>query len=87
MNFSFSRQTQKANTEQTRQVKKWIYQALKIDEEIPISLSQLQCHEPDCPPLETVIAVMKNPVEQYKIHKPIAEIEYTDIAELIKETH
>jgi len=87
MNFSFSRQTQKANTEQTRQVKEWIYQALKLDEEIPISLSQLQCTEPNCPPLETVIAVMKNPVEQYKIHKPIAEIEYTDITELIKETH
>jgi hypothetical protein len=87
MNFSFGRQTKKANTEQTRQVKEWIYQALKLDEEIPISLSQLQCNEPNCPPIETVIAVMKSPVEQYKIHKPIAEIEYKDIAELIKETN
>jgi hypothetical protein len=87
MNFSFGRQTKKANTEQTRQVKEWIYQALKLDEEIPISLSQLQCNEPNCPPIETVIALMKSPVEQYKIHKPIAEIEYKDIAELIKETN
>ncbi|BAY47166.1 hypothetical protein SAMD00079811_47820 [Scytonema sp. HK-05] len=84
MNFSFGRQTQKANTEQIRQVKEWIYQALKLDKEIPISLSQLQCTESGCPPLETVIAVMKNPVEQYKIHKPIAQIEFIDIAELMK---
>ena len=64
-------------------MKEWIYQALQIDESIPISLSQLQCTEPGCPPLETVIAVMRNPIQQYKIHKPIAEIELTDISELI----
>jgi hypothetical protein len=84
MNFAFSKQTQKANPEQAQRVKDWMYQVLEIDEEIPISLSQLQCTEPGCPPIETVIAVMKNPVEQYKLHKSIAEIQYTDIAELIK---
>ncbi|MDF5721417.1 MAG: hypothetical protein PUP91_13250 [Rhizonema sp. PD37] len=82
MNFSFSQKTPKVNTEQTKQVKEWIYQALKIDESIPISLSQLQCTEPGCPPIETVIAVMRNPIQQYKVHKPIAEIEFTDISEL-----
>ena len=32
-----------------------------------------------CLPIETVINIMTNPVQQYKVHKSIAEIEYTDI--------
>ncbi len=79
MSFSFGKQSQKASYLEIQQIKKWIYQALEIDDEISISLSQLQCTEPGCPPIETVINVMTNPVQQYKIHKSIAEIEYTDI--------
>ena len=33
-----------------------------------------------CLPIETVINIMTNPVQQYKIHKSIAELEYTDIS-------
>jgi hypothetical protein len=80
MNFAFGKQSQKASSQEVQQVKQWIYQALQIDEQISISLSQLQCTEPGCPPIETVINVMTNPVQQYKIHKSIAEIEYTDIS-------
>lgn len=80
----FARRTTKADIEQIRQIKNWLYETLSIDKEIHISLSQLSCTEPDCPPVETVIAVMLNPAQQYKIHKPIAEIEYTDIYNLIQ---
>ncbi len=74
------------SSQQIKQVKEWIYQCLEIDEEISISLSQLQCSEPECPPIETVILVMKNPVQQYKIHKKIADIEYADIYLLVENT-
>ncbi len=80
MGFSLGKQSQKASSDKTKQIKQWIYQALQVDDEISISLSQLQCTEPGCPPIETVINVMNNPVKQYKIHKSIAEIEYTDIS-------
>lgn len=82
MSFSLGKQSQKASYEKNKQIKQWIYQALQINDEISISLSQLQCTEPGCPPIETVINVMTNPVQQYKIHKSIAEIEYTDISSL-----
>ncbi|MBE9212951.1 hypothetical protein IQ247_09670 [Plectonema cf. radiosum LEGE 06105] len=82
MSFSFGKQSQKASYQNIKQIKQWIYQALQIDDEISISLSQLQCTEPGCPPIETVINIMTNPVQQYKIHKSIAEIEYTDISRL-----
>ncbi|MEM7579906.1 MAG: hypothetical protein AAF316_08635 [Cyanobacteria bacterium P01_A01_bin.80] len=80
MSFSLVKQSQKSSSEKIKQIKQWIYQALQIDDEIYISLSQLQCTEPGCPPVETVINIMTNPVQQYKIHKSIAEIEYTDIS-------
>lgn len=83
MNFSFSRVATEVSSQQIKQVKEWIYQCLEIDKEISISLSQLQCTEPDCPPIETVISVMTNPVQQHKIHKKIADIKYTDISCLI----
>ena len=80
MGFSLGKQSQKASYEKNKQIKQWIYQALQVDDEISISLSQLQCTEPGCPPIETVINIMTNPVQQYKIHKSIPEIEYTDIS-------
>ena len=41
---------------------------------------ELQCHEKDCPPLETVIAVMEQGLEtrQCKFHKPITEVTQKD---------
>ena len=83
MNLSFGRATTDVNSQQIKQVKKWIYEYLNVDEATSISLSQLQCKEADCPPIETVISVMTNPVQQYKIHKKIADIEYTDISSLL----
>ncbi len=84
MNFKFGKQSQPSNSQQTQQIKQWVYQTLAINQEIPISLSQLQCTEPGCPPIETVINVMDNPVQQYKIHKSMAEIEYADISQLLE---
>jgi hypothetical protein len=37
-----------------------------------------------CPPVETVIAIMIVPVKQYKIHKSLDDISYTDIVEIIE---
>ena len=74
----------RANPEQIQKIKSWTYQSLNLDPEIPISISQLQCHEPDCPPIETVIVLMTSPPQQYKIHKSIPEITEIDIQKLSK---
>ena len=81
----FSQQTPSKNPEKIRQIKTWIYELLEIDSEISISISQLRCTEPGCPPIETVIAVMTSPIQQYKIHKQITEIEHTDISEALRQ--
>ena len=78
----FAKSTPKANSENLQPIKDWVYQILDLDSKILISIKQLQCHEPDCPPVETVIAIMTSPPQQYKIHKPISEITEIDINNL-----
>lgn len=85
MSFTFGKKSQKANSQEIKQVKEWIYQAFQLDEEVSISLSQLHCTEPGCSPIETVINLMTDPVQQYKIHKSIAAIEYSDISKLVED--
>jgi hypothetical protein len=64
-----------------RQVKEWAYEYLPISKEATVSVMELECHEPDCPPLETVVVVMEQGKEtrQWKFHKPIPEITPKDL--------
>ena len=78
----FTKSIPQIELDKLKQIKAWVYQKLELDTEITISLNQLQCSEPGCPPLETVILVMTNPPQQYKIHKPAFQITETDIQEL-----
>ena len=78
----FTKSTIKADSEDLQQIKNWAYQILNIDRQIPISLNQLQCHEPNCPPIETAIVIMTTPPQQHKIHKPLSEITEADIKQL-----
>ena len=80
-----SSHTSKLSPVQLKQLKSWVYQALTLDESIPVSISQLACTEPGCPPLETVIAVMTQPPKTYKIHQPAAEIEENDVVRALSE--
>ena len=81
----FSRSNLKADPAKVKQVKTWITEILNLDEKIAISLNQLTCREPGCPPIETAIVIVEKPPKQYKIHKSMAEIERSDIEQLIKQ--
>ncbi|OQW37767.1 MAG: hypothetical protein A4C66_12275 [Nitrospira sp. HN-bin3] len=47
-------------------------------------VTELECREPGCPPIETVIAVLTGPgnTQQYKIHKTATEIGLSDIEKM-----
>lgn len=72
----------KADPEQIAQLKAWVHEAFTIPVEVPVSISQLACHEPGCPPIETVIAIMTHPPQQYKLHQAINVITRADIQRL-----
>lgn len=77
--------SKKISPDQLRQLKAWVYQALSLDESVLVSISQLTCTEPGCPPLETVIAVMTQPPQIYKIHQPTVDINEEDVVQALAE--
>jgi len=79
----FTQDQLKAEPAKVQQLKSWIDKLLKLDQEITISISQLQCKEPGCPPIETVITVLSQPIQQFKVHKAIAEIEQRDLVQVL----
>ena len=51
----FNRKTQ--NIEKIRNLKHLISNKYKLSDNTIISIAELSCHEPECPPIETVITV------------------------------
>jgi len=50
------------------------------DPDLTVMVTELDCTEPGCPPIETVIALLGDGVTvQYKIHKPVAEVSVDDV--------
>lgn len=80
----FTQKHPPANPEITRQLKTWIQEILSLSPHVPISISQLQCHEPGCAPVETVIAVMLQPIQTLKIHASMEEVTQADLQQQLR---
>ncbi|MEM1242678.1 MAG: hypothetical protein AAGI45_22840 [Cyanobacteria bacterium P01_H01_bin.26] len=80
----FSQSRSKPNLATLQQIKTWVYDLLKLDLEIGISVSQLQCKEPGCPPIETVITILSQPAQTYKIHKALDDVDRDDLIRLFQ---
>lgn len=73
--------------ERTARIKAWAREALGVDAETGIMVTQLRCTEPGCPPVETAVAVMyPSGARQYKIHKPASEVLEDDVQGLARES-
>lgn len=70
--------------DQVDRIKAWIRDVFHLNDEAAIMVTELECREPGCPPIETVIAVLKGPgdIQRYKIHKTADEIGVADIEAL-----
>jgi hypothetical protein len=67
--------------EQADRIKAWARDVFHLNDETTVMVTELECREPGCPPIETVIAVLKGPgnTQQYKIHKTADEVGLSDI--------
>ena len=66
--------------EQARAIKQWTSACLELAEETVVSVNELACHLPGCPPKETVILVMNaERTLQASIHKALTEVAEADI--------
>jgi hypothetical protein len=65
-----------------RVIKDWTRDLLRLPDDVVVSVNELACHAPGCPPRETVILVMtalgRN--NQISIHKAVADITQDDLA-------
>jgi hypothetical protein len=48
---------------------------LGLSGDTAVTVSQLRCREPGCPPVETVVAVLTRPPRRWTLHRPLAEID------------
>ena len=77
-----------SKSERVAEIKELVMRALGLDSEASVLVTELQCREEGCPPLETVIAVfpVSGPKKQFKLHRPLAEITNDDIDRLCLES-
>ena len=62
-------------------IKGWVQWYWRLDDSTVVMVTQLRCHEPGCPPVETVIALlpMAGVRWQTKLHKAPEEVSEADI--------
>ena len=67
-----------------RNIKELITIQFKLSENTTLAVAELRCHEPGCPPEETVITARyeDGSIKNWKIGKPINEIKQKDIEKL-----
>ncbi len=74
----------KPNVDNIRNLKIIISEKYNIPENSTLSIAELACHEPNCPPIETIITERNEngKVRNWRIAKPINDIQESDINNL-----
>jgi hypothetical protein len=74
----------KAEPGQIAIVRGWAKQVLDVPAEAFVMVRQVECRDPGCPSVETIIAILsKNDrPRQWKISKPVAEVTQRDVENL-----
>ena len=82
MQGMFNRKRPDANV--LRNLKKIVARQFKLPDDTTLSVAELNCHEPGCPPTETVITARSpdGTTTDWRVAKPVADIQETDINKL-----
>jgi hypothetical protein len=72
---------------QVERIKTWARTTWALSDDATIMVTELECREPGCPPIETVIALLEGPGKntQHKIHKQAGEVSEADVEALAAE--
>jgi hypothetical protein len=82
MNFTWGKH--EANRKAAVQIRAWVRETFGLSEDSTISVLEMRCPDPDCPPHETVIAILDDPGDprRYRIFKPMQEVVRDDVTAL-----
>ena len=69
------------DAEPRRRVQAWVRDRLNLPPDASITIAELRCDEPGCPPVETVVGVLLPGSSQrkFKIHKPFTDVSLADL--------
>ena len=72
-----------------RKLKTQISKKYQLPESTIISIAELACHEPGCPPIETIITARaeNGSVQNWRVGRSIDKIEESDLSQLEKHSH
>lgn len=64
-----------------KQIRSWVRNIVPLDAEDTVSITELACTEPGCPPKETVIVVMRvsGVWDKLRIHRAMPDVTETDV--------
>ena len=77
MRFGFGRRARgEEGSDRAAAVRAWCRAALACDEAVRVTVSELDCSQPGCPCVETVILVMApgRPTRAVKVAAPLADV-------------
>jgi len=62
-------------------IEAWTRARFRLGEDIPVTVSEVACGLPGCPPLETIVAFWTAPGtrHQFKVFKPVNEVAADDL--------
>ena len=80
-------QKKKSNKSATQNLKNLIIEKFRLNKDTNVSIAELSCHEPNCPPKETIITIhkAKGITSNLRIHKPLNQIKREDVETLKRE--
>lgn len=81
MAMMWSRARSAAILEAIERLRGWTRARFGLPEEAVVSVMQVECVQPGCPPLETVVVFWSAPGvrHQFKLFKTVAEVEEDDL--------
>lgn len=78
----FARKSRVGYPEAVRRLKDQVRSHLKLAGDVSISVTELNCSDPDCPDSETIIALLGDGKPRLaRIHKLLPEVTLEDVAE------
>ncbi len=87
INFHASLKGREANGIPARvsEIKVWTRSALSLLQGTTISVNELVCHQPHCPPKQVVVLILSKarPVHKFEIHKALMDVSEEDVVTAI----
>jgi hypothetical protein len=82
----FSKKVDPAEAAARERIRSWVEAALGSEPPLTLTISEIDCADPTCPGLETIILVMRagEATQAVKLRKPMIEASEQDVREAVK---